>query len=169
LATFLLTVFVDLTVAVEVGLLFSLVLFVKRMTDVTSIREVTAELDRGETDRNPDASKAVPPGVQVYEAEGAFFFGFASQLRDVLELSATGPKAAILRMNHVLALDASGLRALLDLSKTCRKAGVTFIICGLREQPRRALERSGILAELGTGGVAPDLGRALALARERLV
>jgi SulP family sulfate permease len=166
LSTFLLTVFVDLTVAVEAGMLFSLVLFVKRMTDVTSIREITQELARDRAAAEP-VMREVPPGVQVYEAEGAFFFGFASQLRDVLELSANGPRAAVLRMDRVLALDATGARALADLKRTCDKAGVRLILCGLREQPRAALQRWGLLKDFGEGRLAAELDEALALARRQ--
>ena len=163
-STFLLTVFVDLTVAVEAGMLFSLVLFVKRMTDVTSVREVTQELARERGGER--AMRELPPGVQVYEAEGAFFFGFASQLRDVLELSANGPRTAVLKMDRVLALDASGARALADLRRTCDKARVRMILCGLREQPRAALLRWGLLSDFGERNVVADLSLALSLAVE---
>ena len=159
LATFVLTVFVDLTVAVEVGMLFSLVLFVKRMTDVTSIREVTQELDQTENER-PEQRSPAPPGVAVYEAEGAFFFGVAAQLRDTIGLSAGAPKAIVLRLRHVLALDASGLHALLDLRRACSRAGCPLVLCGLQPQPLSALKKSGALAEFGPANVVQRLAGA---------
>lgn len=178
LITFLLTVFIDLTVAVEVGLLLSVVFFIKRMTDVTTIREVTADLGREtgepadeESLRSaPDAItlREVPDGVAVYEAEGAFFFGVAERLRDTLTIGRKPPRILILRMRHVLALDASGLRALADMHRSCTKTGTQLILSGIHAQPLFALKRSGLLDRFGSENVLPHIDRALARAREIL-
>jgi len=178
LISFLLTVFIDLTVAVEVGLLLSVVLFMKRMTDVTTIREVTADLTR-ESDEladelalrsSPDAitRREVPAGAAVYEAEGAFFFGVAERLRDTLTIGKTPPKVLILRMRHVLALDASGLRALADMHKSCRRAGTQLILSGIHAQPLFALKKSGLLEQFGSENVLSHIDEALARARTLL-
>lgn len=174
ITTFLLTVLIDLTVAVEIGMLMSVVLFMKRMTDVTSVREVTREMDAGLTDENRQEKEAetrqikIPKGVAVYEAEGAFFFGVAELLRDTLNLGEKPPRVLILRMRHVLALDATGLRALDDLRKGCKKSGTTIVLSGIHSQPFLALDRADMLAEFGTENVVGDIDGALARANQVL-
>ncbi len=169
--TFLLTVFMDLTIAVEIGLLMSVVLFMKRMTDVTSVREITRELVEPVSERalreDEDAisRRVVPEGVVVYEAEGAFFFGAAELLRDTLDIGKNPPKVLILRTRHVLALDATGLRALSDLKKQCDCHHTHFIISGIHAQPMIALERSGLLYEIGEENVLKHIDTALDRAR----
>lgn len=154
--TFLLTVLVDLTVAVEVGMLLALLLFLKRMTDVTVVRDL----------RRPGVK--VPEGVVVYEAEGAFFFGATELLRDTFDLGNEPPKALVLRVKNVLALDASGIRALRDLKQTCARAGTSLILSGVRAQPLAALKKSGLYHELGQDNVTLD-GLPEALARAQAV
>lgn len=171
LVTFSLTVLVDLTVAVEVGMLLSVVLFMKRMTDVTTVREIAQgyddQLDEDALRRQEDAAsrRQIPQGVLIYEAEGAFFFGAAELLRDRLNMVQKG-KVLILRMRHVLVLDATGLRALADLKKQCDRKKTALILEGIHAQPYMALERSEILEEFGPGKVVADLDQALQKARE---
>lgn len=168
LVTFCLTVLIDLTIAVEIGMLLSLVLFMKRMMDVTHVREVTSELKQEEVEeaalrKEPDAvsRRVLPPGVVVYEVEGAFFFGVASTLRDMLALGENPPKVLILRMRHVLALDASGLRVLKDLHQSCKKTHTQLILSGIHAQPMYALDQSGIVDELGSENVLGNIDEAL--------
>lgn len=169
--TFLLTVFVDLTVAVEVGLLMSVVLFMKRMSDVTTVKKISMELANeapGEEDLRSDAEavsrRKIPNGVVVYEAEGALFFGVAELLRDNLDIGHAPPKVLILRMRHVLVLDATGLRALRDLRRQCLRYQTHLIISGIHAQPMIAFERSGFLYEMGEKNVVGSIDEALALA-----
>lgn len=176
LTTFFLTILVDLTVAVEIGLLLSVILFMKRMTDVTTVREVTDELYQDELDEStlsedPDSisRRLLPKGVVVYEAEGAFFFGVAESLRDNLDIGENPPKVLILRIRHVLALDASGIQALRDLRKGCARQGTQLLLEGVHSQPRRALEQSGWFEELGAENVLANLDLALSRAEEILV
>ncbi len=147
LTTFLLTVFVDLTVAVAAGMALALALFVRRMTEVSDIRRVER--------------RALPAGVTVYEAEGALFFGFAARLRESIHLGGQPPRAVILRMRHVLALDASGIRALEEFSRACRASGTRLVLAALRRQPLKALEASGTLAAPEAPSVCSDLDEAL--------
>lgn len=174
LTTFFLTVFIDLTVAVEIGLLLALTLFMKRMTDVTSVRQITHEMARnGEEESAEEITEAklyrsLPKGLSVYEAEGAFFFGVAEMLRDTLDIGASPPKVLILRMRHVLALDATGIRAIRDLFKSCRLYKTVLLLSGIRAQPLIALERSGLLDELGEDNVLENFDQALLRARKLL-
>ncbi len=175
LTTFALTVLVDLTVAVEVGLMMSVFLFMRRMMDVTTVRQVTSQIKEEELDeaalRSADdavSRREIPSGVEVYEAEGALFFGIAEMLRDNLSFGSKPPKAVIFRMRHILALDASGIRALRDLRTRCNRMGTVFIIEGLHAQPLTALDRAGVLDEFGEPNVVPTLDAALRRAREMI-
>ena len=172
LTTFGLTVLFDLTIAVEIGLMMSVILFMKRMTDVTEIRQVTEELrdQRDEqalrSQRDAMAKRQVPKGVEVFEAEGAFFFGVAELLRDTLRIGKKAPKVIILRMRHVLALDATALRALRDLRRSCTGAGTTLMLSGLKAQPLQTLERAELMEEFGRDNVVADIDAALARAEQ---
>lgn len=171
ITSFLLTVFVDLTVAIEIGLLISLVLFMKRMREVTSIKEITELLNETMTeeelrnDPNATSKKIIPKGVLVYEAEGAFFFGVAELLRDTFDVIQKPPKVLILRMRYVLAIDATGLRALKDLNGQCRHQKIQLVISGIHEQPHHAMEQSGLLREIGAENVFKVFDQALDRAR----
>ncbi len=173
LTSFALTVFADLTVAVEVGMLLSVILFMKRMTDVTRIREVTQELDHEEcTEKTLQASpgsmskRKIPKGVMVFEAEGAFFFGSANILRDTLNLGMKAPQVLILRMRHVLVLDATGIRVLEDLRHSCVKSGTTLILSGIHAQPLFALQQSDLFANYGEKNIVENIDQALDRAKE---
>lgn len=169
IVTFLLTVFVDLTVAVEVGMILAVFLFMKRMTDVTQVREVVREMKETDGEEEPSPfvdrtgrERRIPEGIEVFEAEGAFFFGVAELLRDMLGRVGDKPsKVLILKMRHVLALDASGLRALSDLRRQCAKKKIALILSGIHAQPLLALERSGLLQEFGEKNVLGTFEEAL--------
>lgn len=174
LSTFFLTVFVDLTVAVSFGMVLSVILFMKRMTDVTNVREVTRKLNdtldeeglRAATDSV--SRRQLPKGVSVYEAEGAFFFGVAEMLRDTFDIGKNAPRVLILRIRHVLALDASGLRALSDLRKQCLHHKTHLILEGVHAQPLIALERSDLLNEIGPDNVVGTIDEAITRAQQIL-
>ena len=173
--TFGLTVLVDLTVAVEVGLMLALLLFMQRMTNVTTVRQVTNELKNEAQDETALRAEAeaisrrtLPADVEVYEAEGAFFFGIAESLRDALAFGKNPPRIVILRMRHVLVLDASALRALSDLNLRCRRMGAALIISGIHAQPLIAMEQSGLLEEFGEENVVSGIDSAITRARELL-
>lgn len=165
--TFVMTVLVDLTVAVEVGLLMSVFLFMKRMTDVTIVREVTQEINR-EADEEalrgePDAvsRRKIPSGVVIHEAEGAFFFGVTELLRDHLSIGRNPPKVMVLRMRHVLAIDASGIRALDDLKRACSRVATQLILEGVHAQPLFALNKYRLFDELGSENLVGGLDAVL--------
>lgn len=172
LTTFLLTVFIDLTVAVEIGLLMSLVLFMKRMTDVTSVKEITMMLNHEVLDeealrqeKDSVSCRQIPEGVAVYETEGALFFGVAELLRDNLDMDRKPPKILILRMRHVLAVDATGLRALKDLWRQCLRNQTHLLLAGIHAQPMFALEKADFLEEMGRDNIFGTIDEALDRAR----
>lgn len=163
LTTFFLTVFVDLTVAVSVGVILAMALFIRRMTSVSAIRDISKHVEDA-TDRLtgelPQAK--LPEGVAMYEAEGALFFGVAAQLRETFALGAAPPKVLILIMRSVLSLDASGIRALEDLRRVCHASGGRLILVGLRPQPQKALHAAKPLAAFTPSDICSDVPRALA-------
>jgi SulP family sulfate permease len=171
LVTFTLTVVFDLVIAVEIGLLLAAVLFIKRMADVTNIQVVTRELSdpNGEgTDPNAISARQVPPGVEVYEVNGPFFFGVADKVKDVLYTVSGRAKVFILRMRNVPAMDATGLHALLDLRHKCARDGCTLILSEIHTQPFIALDRSGHREEFGADNVTAHIDDALNQARKLL-
>lgn len=172
LVTFLLTVLVDLTVAIEVGIVLAAFLFMRRMAEVTNISAITHELrdpaDDFESDPNAVRRRAVPPEVEVYEINGPFFFGAAETLRDRLEGIAARPKVLILRLRHVPAIDSTGLHALRDLVARSRRRGSLVLLSDVHAQPVVALERSGLYEELGEENIHGNIDDALNRAREYL-
>jgi SulP family sulfate permease len=176
LVTFGLTVFVDLTVAVQVGIVVASLLFMKRMSDITSIDGVTTELrespeDPGEITqvkrrKKMIAGREIPDGVEIYEVNGPFFFGAADKLRDTMSEISKPPKVFILRMRHVPAIDATGLHALEHMAKRCKHDGTMLILTEIREQPLHAIVRARKLEFFGgRENLAESLDIALRRAR----
>ncbi len=169
LTTFLLTVLVDLTVAVQVGIVLAAFLFIRRMAEVTNVETVTREFRESDGTMLGDpggvARREIPAGVEVYEINGPFFFAAAEKLKDVLSFVARRPKVFILRMRNVPAIDATGIRVLDDLHESSVRHGVALLIAGLQAQPLVALERAGRLDRYGRENLAGDLDEALGRAR----
>jgi sulfate permease, SulP family len=166
LTTFLLTVLVDLTVAVQVGVVLAAFLFIRRMAEVTNVGAITAELVDAPDgtmlgDADGIARRRVPEGVEVYEVNGPFFFGAADKIKDVLHFVAKKPRVFILRMRNVPAIDASGIRVLDDLYASFSHQGIRFIIAGVHAQPLVALDRAGRLDLYGRENFVADIDEAL--------
>ncbi len=157
--TFALTVFVDLTVAVQFGVVLAALLFMKRMSDVTSVAGVTDSVFDGEGEGLD--TPVVPRGVQVYEINGPFFFGAADKLKDVMSEISDRPRVFILRMRNVPAIDATGMHALELFVRKCRSDGIEVIISELAAQPRHTLVRSPLFEMLGRDHFAPTLADAI--------
>jgi len=160
LATFSLTVLVDLTVAVEVGMILSAFLFMRRMAEMTTV----AVSDRGDEESGGAAEHlagTLPKGVEVYRVSGALFFGAADKLGEVLSQISDPPKVFILRLGSVPVIDATGLHALRDFQARCRRLGTSLLLCGLQKQPLRVLKSTGVLAEFDAWTEDDDLAAAL--------
>jgi SulP family sulfate permease len=168
--TFLLTVLVDLTVAIEVGMVLAAFLFMKRMAEVTGVRAVTDELRDADEEDDPDATGnyRVPRDIEVYEINGPFFFGAAATFKDTLARVAGKPKALILRMRHVPAIDATGMHALADVVRRSRADGTLVLLSGVQPQPLETLRRSVLFDEIGEEHVCATFAEALARAEEEL-
>jgi len=172
LTTFLLTVLVDLTVAIEVGMVLAAFLFMRRMAEVTNISVLTHEfadpVDDFERDPNAVLRRAIPEGVQVYEITGPFFFGAAEMFKDRVGRIAGKPKVLIIRMRHVPAIDSTGLHALRELVHRSRREGMLVILSDVHAQPVVALERAGLYDELAEENIHGNIDDALNRAREFL-
>jgi SulP family sulfate permease len=172
LATFLLTVLVDLTVAIEVGMVLAAFLFIRRMAEVTNISAVTRELEDEDDFERPDtnavSARRIPRGVEVYEINGVFFFGAAERFKDTLARVARKPRVLIIRMRHVLALDSTGMHALKDVVHRSRKDGTLVLLSDVHMQPLVALTGSPILEEIGDENLFGNLDDALNRARRFL-
>jgi len=168
LATFSLTVFVDLTVAIEVGMVLAAFLFIRRMAAVTNISAVTSELDdpvNGEVDDNAVSHRRVPAGVEVYEINGPFFFGAAELFKDTVAQVARKPRVLIIRMRHVLALDSTGMHALKDVVLRSRADGTEVLLADVHMQPLVALTGSPVMDAIGKDNMFDTLDKALDRAR----
>ena len=173
LTTFLLTVLIDLTVAISVGMVLAAFLFMKRMAEVTNVRAFKQEFEEDDADRyasdeNGMRLRDIPPGVEVYEINGAFFFGAAETFKDTLARIAGKPKVLIIRMRDVLLLDSSGMHALKDVVHRSRKDGTAVLLSDVHMQPLVALTGSTVLEEIGPDNVFSNLDDALQRARDLL-
>lgn len=172
LSAFLLTVFVDLTVAVEVGVVLAAFLFMKRMSSLSQVVSTPPffeeKIEEFPERRDPDAiaKKQVPSGVEVYEINGPFFFGVADTLKDVLKNIETPPRVFILRMRRVPVVDATGLHALKEFYLKCKKDGATLILSGVHGQPEKSLKKYGLEKLIGKQNIFPHIDKALARAGE---
>ena len=158
LTTFILTVVVDLSVAIEAGMVLAAFLFMHRMATVTNVSVITREVEDTESGWPPElANVTVPPDVQIYEINGPFFFGAAETFTQTITSMGPFPRVLIIRMRNVPALDATGIKALEDIYKRARHAKGRLIISEIHSQPYLALEGSGFLARLGEENLAPSL------------
>jgi len=165
LATFGLTVAVDLVVAIQVGVVLAALLFMRRMAEVTRITPMSEITDYERFEGEFDGVRGVPAGVEVFELAGSFCFGAARKFTETLLTIRGAPRVVILRMRHVLAMDATGLHALEDVAVRLQKRGTRLLLSAVHAQPLIVLERSGTLERIGIENLFADFSEALAQAR----
>jgi SulP family sulfate permease len=171
LTTFALTVLVDLIVAVEVGVVLAALLFIRRMSEVSNVGMVTRELgedDDEPADPNAIGSRDVPPGIEVFEIQGPFFFGAADRFQDATHFIEKPPRVVIVRMRHVPAIDATGLHVLREFHIRCRRSGTQLVLSGVHAQPLVAMQRSGLWDQIGDQNIFGNIDDALNRARDIL-
>ncbi len=170
LTTFLLTVFFDLTIAIEVGLVLAMFLFMKRMATVSNIDFITNSFQdkADEDDPNSIKMKDVPKGVEVYEVGGPFFFGAASKFKDSIRALESAPKIRIIRMRSVPAIDATGLNSLRNLYLDSTHDGIVLLLSGVNPQPLKALKNFGLYDLIGDKNIHQDIDSTLERAKEIL-
>jgi SulP family sulfate permease len=167
LSAFVLTVVVDLTVAVEIGMVLAAILFIKRSSETTQIMAVDENTET-EGSHHSLVGKEVPPGVMVYRMMGAFFFGAVDKLESSLKREHREPEVLILRMRKVVAMDATGLNALEDLFEKLHRKGKHLVLSAPHTNPLMVMEKAGFIERLGRENVCPHIDAALARARDLL-
>ena len=170
LSTFLLTVFFDLTVAIEVGVVMAAFVFMFRMAEAVEIQgsadgDEDADEDRG---ADPTQRERLPAGVEAFQISGPLFFGAANRLDDLLDQFRTPPRVFILRMRLVPVIDASGMHALEALLERCQRRGIALIVSGLQAQPRRVFAQMRLHPRPGMLHIVPGYDAALSLAQALL-
>ncbi len=171
LLTFFLTVIVDLTVAIEVGVLLAIVLFVKRVMETSHVSafegtQVAATEDSEKAAMENTDRLDIPKGVEVYEIDGPFFFGLASRFEELENMKKADTKVRVIRMRKVPFIDSTGVNNLRNLCERTRKRGVTVILSGVQDKVHETLVKFGVDQEIGPDNIFPHIVPALEKARE---
>lgn len=167
LVTFFLTVIFDLTIAIEIGLLIAMFLFMKRVAETTHVSVTTDEIDLTEgSDSALEEEKLIlPKGVEVYEIDGPFFFGIANKFDGVMQTLGDKAKVRIIRMRKVSFIDSTGLHNLSSLYRLSKKEGIQLILSGVNERVREVLMKTGFDQTIGVENICSDINEAVAKAR----
>jgi SulP family sulfate permease len=170
LTTFGLTVLFDLTIAIEIGMLLSVILFMQRMAGMANVGVITGELKDEEDKDDPNAivKRSIPEGVEVFEISGPFFFGAASKFKDAMHIVSKSSPIRIIRMRKVLSIDATGLNMMREMLEDCRKSGTTLILSGVHVQPLFAMQQFGLADEIGEENIFGNIDDALDRSRQLL-
>jgi SulP family sulfate permease len=164
LVTFSLTVFADLTVAVEAGMILAALVFIRKVTITTTVSEVTEEyLKEGHV--HILQHKEIPPYVTIFRIHGPFLFGAADKIDEIVNRLPDLPSIVVLRLRNMTAIDATGLQALENLADVVHDSGRGFILCGAREQPARLMRQSEFEQHVSPGNICPSITDALERAK----
>ncbi len=175
LTTFGLTVCFGLITAVGIGMVLAAMLFMQRMGEIASVRSIRNDIS-GDPDDLSDrvaitkdaraqGTLSIPPGVELFEINGPFFFAIANRLDDVLMQLERTPKVFILRMRRVPHIDATGLHALEEFHRKCQRQGTTLLLGGVHAQPMFEFVKAGLDEKIGLQNIFEDLPQALDKAR----
>lgn len=168
LITFSLTVIFDLTIAIEIGLLIAVLLFLKRIMDVTEISVKTKELDLSDSEHHVEEKLIIPKDVEVYEIDGPFFFGIANKFEESMRIVGDKPKVRIIRMRKVPFIDSTGIHNLESLCKKSHDENIHIILSGVLPNVREALENAGMDKIVGRENICDNINLALKRADEFL-
>ena len=168
LVTFLLTVIFDLTIAIEIGLLLAVVLFLRRVMENTEIKVYSEQLDVAEgTDVPGSEVLDVAKGVSVYEIDGPFFFGVATKFDEMMRSSMKAkPIVRILRMRKVAFIDATGLHNLEIFITSSRREGIHIVLSGVRDNVKASIEHAGIDKLIGADNICDHITKAVIKAND---
>jgi SulP family sulfate permease len=162
--TFALTVFADLTVAVEAGMILAALLYIRRVSTTTTVAAVTPEyIHHGRA--HSLQLQAIPDSVAIYRIHGPFLFGATDKLSELECHVSTLPKIVILRLRNMTAIDGTGLHALEHFADVLHHSGRTLLLCGMRDQPAKMMERAEFHEHLGEANLVPTVEAALERAR----
>jgi SulP family sulfate permease len=165
LVTFALTVFADLTVAVEAGMILAALLFINRVASTTTVSQVTDDyVEDGRIHILQD--KDIPYYATIFRIHGPFLFGATDKISVVTEKMHELPPVVILRLRNMTALDATGLFALEEIAKQLHETKRTLIVCGAREQPAKLIHQAEFEELIGSGNICENVQEALRRAEE---
>jgi SulP family sulfate permease len=165
LATFALTVFADLTVAVEVGMILAALLFIRRVAETTTIVAVTPDYIEDSLQHSLHRL-TIPSYVRIFRIHGPFLFGATDKLSVVSDSLETLPEIVVLRLRNMNALDGTGLRAFEELADVLHDSGRELVLCGARRQPARLMERADFHRHVGPENICEHVGEAMARAEQ---
>ena len=165
LITFALTVFADLTVAVEAGMILAALVFIRKVTITTTVTKVTDEYLR-EGHVHILQHKEIPPYVTIFRIHGPFLFGATDKIEEIVHRLSELPSILILRLRNMTAIDATGLQAFENLADAVHDSGRGFILCGAREQPARLMRQAEFEQHVGSGNICPSIADALERAKK---
>ncbi|MCB9030420.1 MAG: sulfate permease [Deltaproteobacteria bacterium] len=169
IVTFALTVLVDLTVAIQVGVVLAGFLFLKRMEQSTEVGLITNQLAshlNEEQEQLSSEALSAPEGVEVFEIFGPLFYAAVDRFNATITRIEKPPKVLILRMRNVPAIDGSAVRALEDLLLFCQKNSTLLILSGLKNQPLETLKKAEFIAKIGRENICPNITEALNRAKD---
>ncbi len=171
LSTFFLTVVIDLTVAIQVGVLMAMVLFVKRTAETSEIQVIKNQFDGDLADEVKDTDDnlglILPPNTEVYEINGPFFFGAANKFDEALRrVGGRRPKVRIIRMSKVPFIDSTGLNNLRSLCKKSKTEQIQIILTEVNDQPMSVIAKAGLEEILGENNICTTIAEALERARQ---
>ncbi|MGH9143998.1 MAG: SulP family inorganic anion transporter [Vicinamibacterales bacterium] len=160
LVTFALTVFADLTIAVEVGMVLAMFLFIRKVSVTTTVSRVTSEyVESGRLHILQD--KHIPDYVTVFRIHGPFLVGASDKIREILDHVDTLTPIVIIRLRNMTAIDATGIRALEDLADGLHATGRTLILCGAPKQPAALMRQAEFHDHVGAENICPNIAAAL--------
>ena len=164
LVTFFLTVIFDLTIAIEIGLLIAMLLFMRRVAETTRVSVATDVInltEENETHQQQEEKLAIPRGVEVYEIDGPFFFGVANKFDSVMMSMGDKPRVRVIRMRKVPFMDSTGLHNLESLIRLSKAEGIQVVLSGVNERVRHVLEKSKVDQKIGPENICADIHQAL--------
>jgi SulP family sulfate permease len=164
LVTFALTVFADLTVAVETGMILAALVYIRKVTATTTVSQVTDEYLR-EGQVHILQHKEIPSYVTIFRIHGPFLFGATDKVEEIVRKLPELPPIVVLRLRNMTAIDATGLQALEELADAVHESGRGLILCGAREQPARLMHQSEFEEHVGAGNISPSISVALERAK----
>jgi SulP family sulfate permease len=164
LSTFFLTVIFDLVIAIEIGIVLSSFMFMKRMSEAVLVEKITSD-NINDEHLFDDELLELPKNVLLYEINGPLFFGAARQFQETISNTHLQPKVIIIRMRYVPLIDATGYQSLKEIIKTYRAKGIKVILSGINEETKKDFEKNEMFSVLNEEYIFKNINEALEKAK----
>lgn len=170
LITFFLTIILDLTIAIEVGLIIACLLFMRRMSETTDVHVISNEINPDDEDSDMHLGNiehlTIPKGVEVYEINGPYFFGAGNRFEEIMATLGDRPQVRIIRMRKVPFVDSTGIHNLTNLCEMSQKEGIQIVLSGVTEKVHSQLDKAGFYDIVGQDNICSHIDIALDRAKE---